>query len=126
MPWFPPAKGAEPFSFPYWVPWVSGIAMLAFSFLYWFVWTHVLPRMLGYKIYEEVVKQENGELSKQFIKVYDDYRGDEWRRKLATEKEKDEQIRDLAPVETVGGYDEETGDRDVKGSPTRDSEVSKG
>ncbi len=22
VPWLPPAKGAEPFSFPYWVPWV--------------------------------------------------------------------------------------------------------
>ena len=113
MPWIAPAKGAEPFSFPYWVPWVSGISVLTFCFLYWFTWTHVLPRVFGYKIYEEVVKQENGELSKRFIKVYDDHRGDDWRRKLATEKEKDTQIKGLAPAEAVGGYDEETGDRNV-------------
>jgi len=68
MPWIAPAKGAEPFSFPYWVPWVSGISVLTFCFLYWFTWTHVLPRIFGYKIYEEVVRQKNGELSKQFIR----------------------------------------------------------
>jgi hypothetical protein len=87
--------------------------LLTFCSLYWLVWTHVLPRMFGYKIYEEVVKQENGELSKLFVKVYDDYRGDEWRRKLATEKEKDERIKGLAPVEAVGGHDEETGDNTI-------------
>ena len=113
MPWVPPVKGAEPFSFPYWVPWVTGIAVLSLCFLYWFVWTLVLPRIFGYKIYETVIKQINGELSKQFIKVYDDHRGDEWRSKLAAEKEKDEQIEGLTPVEAVGGHDEETGHGDV-------------
>ena len=116
MPWVPPAKGAEPFSFPYWVPWVLGIAMLTFCFLYWFAWTYVLPRVFGYKIYEMVVKQENGELSKQFIKVYHDHRGEEWRRKLTTEKEKDEQTKGLAFVKAVGGHDEETGGRNANNS----------
>ena len=90
--------------------------MLIFRFLYWFTWTHVLPRAFGYKIYEKVVKQEHGGVSKQFIKVYDDHRGDEWRRKLATEKEKDTQINGHAPAEADGGYDEETGDRNVNSS----------
>ena len=57
--------------------------------------------------------QANGELSKQFIKVYNDHRGDEWRRKLAAEKERDEMIRVLAPDEVVGGHNEETGRSDV-------------
>lgn len=114
MPWLPPAKGAEPFSFPYWVPWVSGIAVLSFCFLYWFGWTYILPRIFGYKIYETVVKQANSELSKQFVKVYDDHRGDEWRRKVAAEKEKDELIKVLAPDEAVGGHNEETGRSDVE------------
>jgi len=113
MPWVPPASGAQPFSFPYWVPWVSGIAVLTFCFSYWFAWTLILPRIFGYKIYEEVVKQANGELSKQFIKVYDDHRGDEWRKKLAAEKEKDERIGVLMPVEAVGSHDQEAGHGDV-------------
>lgn len=116
MPWIPPTKGEESFSFPYWVPWVSGIAVLSFCFLYWFAWTHVLPRVFGYKIYEKVVKQENGELSKQFIKVHNDHRGEEWRRRLATEKEKDGQTRDLMLVRAVGSHDEETGGRNVDSS----------
>lgn len=120
MPWVPPAQGAQPFSFPYWVPWVSGIAILAFCFSYWFAWTYILPRAFGYKIYEEIVQQENGELSKQFIKVYDDHRGDEWRRKLATEKEKNEQTWDIAPIEVAGGYDEETGNRNVTHSEVKE------
>ena len=99
MPWVAPAKGAEPFSFPYWVPWVTGIAVISLCFLYWFVWTLVLPRVFGYKICETVIKQINGELSKQFIKVYDDHRGDEWRSKLAAEKEKNEhETRQSNPV----------------------------
>lgn len=28
MPWVPPAAGAEPFSFPYYVPWVSSFSHL--------------------------------------------------------------------------------------------------
>ncbi|KAH8822955.1 high-affinity methionine permease [Flagelloscypha sp. PMI_526] len=85
MPWVPPAKGSEPFSFPYWVPWVTGIGVLITCFSYWVVWSHVVPRILGYKIYEEVTQLANGELSKRFVHVYNDARGDEYRKRLQDE-----------------------------------------
>ncbi|KAH8822954.1 high-affinity methionine permease [Flagelloscypha sp. PMI_526] len=89
MPWFPPAKGSEPFSFPYWVPWVTGIGVLVTCFGYWAVWSHVLPRIFGYKIYEEVTQLANGELSKRFVHVYNDARGDEYRKRLQEEVKSD-------------------------------------
>lgn len=49
---------------------------------------HVLPRAYGYKIYEEVVQLANGELSKKFIYVYHDHRGDEFRARLKLAKAK--------------------------------------
>ncbi|KAJ7585652.1 high-affinity methionine permease [Mycena floridula] len=102
MPWVPPAAGAEPFSFPYWVPWVTGIGVLALCFGYWAAWSHVLPRLLGYKIYEEVVQQEHGELSKRFVYVYNDTRGDAFRERLKTEQlklETENRLDEKAEVE---------------------------
>ncbi|KIY61698.1 high-affinity methionine permease [Cylindrobasidium torrendii FP15055 ss-10] len=80
MPWVPPTTNS--YSFPYYVPWVTGIGVLAFCFGYWAVWMHVLPRIRGYKIYEEVTQLDNGELSKTFVNVYHDERGDVFREKL--------------------------------------------
>ncbi|KAK0464818.1 high-affinity methionine permease [Armillaria novae-zelandiae] len=88
VPWLPPAKGAEPFSFPYWVPWVTGIGILVLCFTYWVSWMHIAPWLLGYKVHEEVVQLENGELSKRFVYVYHDHRGDEYRERLRLESEK--------------------------------------
>ncbi|PBL01523.1 high-affinity methionine permease [Armillaria gallica] len=88
VPWLPPAKGAEPFSFPYWVPWVTGIGILVLCFTYWVSWMHVAPWLLGYKVCEEVVQLENGELSKRFVYVYHDHRGDAYRERLRLEAEK--------------------------------------
>lgn len=61
---------------------MTGIGVLAFCFGYWAVWMHVLPRIRGYKIYEEVTQLDNGELSKTFVNVYHDERGDVFREKL--------------------------------------------
>ncbi|KAF9005316.1 high-affinity methionine permease [Hymenopellis radicata] len=88
MPWVPPTPGNEPFSFPYYVPWVTGIGVLVFCFSYWFVWMHVLPRIRGYKIYEEVVQLANGELSKKFVYIYNDARGDAFRERVKAEAAK--------------------------------------
>lgn len=43
--------------------------------------------MFGYKIYEEVKQLDQGELSKTFVRVYDDERGDEFRQRLKREAE---------------------------------------
>lgn len=43
--------------------------------------------MFGYKIYEEVKQLDHGELSKTFVRVYDDERGDEFRQRLKREAE---------------------------------------
>ncbi|KAF9005315.1 amino acid transporter [Hymenopellis radicata] len=88
MAWVPPSAGEEPFSFPYWVPWVTGIGVLLLCVTYWLLWMHVVPRLLGYRIYEEVVQLEHGELSKKFVHVYNDARGDAFRERLNAEKTK--------------------------------------
>lgn len=46
---------------------------------------HVLPKIFKYKIFEEVSQLSNGELSKRFVKVYHDHRGDEFRERLKKE-----------------------------------------
>jgi len=43
--------------------------------------------VFGYKIYEEVKQLDQGELSKTFVRVYDDERGDEFRQRLKRETE---------------------------------------
>jgi len=43
--------------------------------------------VFGYKIYEEVKQLDHGELSKTFVRVYDDERGDEFRQRLKREAE---------------------------------------
>ncbi len=49
---------------------------------------HIAPWLLGYKVCEEVVQLENGELSKRFVYVYHDHRGDAYRERLRLEAEK--------------------------------------
>ena len=49
-----------------------------------------MPRVFHYTICEEITKGDNGELSKRFVRVYDDERGDQWRRKQAERAEGDD------------------------------------
>ncbi len=64
---------------------------------------HVVPRLMGYRIYEEVVQLEHGELSKTFVHVYNDARGDTFRERLNAEKIKAlEDSLKLTQVRTVG------------------------
>ncbi len=49
---------------------------------------HVLPRIRGYKIFEEVVQLSNGELSKKFVYIYNDARGDAFRERVKAEAAK--------------------------------------
>ncbi|KAG8969116.1 hypothetical protein FRC03_004431 [Tulasnella sp. 419] len=83
MPWVPPKTGryGGNVSFWYGTANVTGIGILVVCFIYWYLWAKACPRFFGYKIMEEIVQGENGELSKRFVRVYNDSRGEEWRRR---------------------------------------------
>lgn len=54
----------------------------------------VFPKLGGYTIYEEVTQLSRGELKKQFVKVYNDHRGDELRRRLQAAETERERAHD--------------------------------
>lgn len=57
---------------------------------------YAVPKLLGYKVYEEVAQLEHGELSKTFRYVYNDERGDAFTERLRQEKDKHQLSSDLA------------------------------
>jgi hypothetical protein len=46
------------------------------------MWAKLLPRIYKYDIKEEIMVGEKGELSKRFVFVYHDHRGDEYRARM--------------------------------------------
>ncbi|KAG8905986.1 hypothetical protein FRB99_007843 [Tulasnella sp. 403] len=92
MPWVPPKTGQFGGSVSFWYATApaTGIGILVACFIYWYVWARALPRFFDYTICEEITRGENGELSKRFVRVYNDERGDEWRKRKGHEGEEEE------------------------------------
>ncbi|KAL2148621.1 hypothetical protein VTH82DRAFT_2175 [Thermothelomyces myriococcoides] len=71
MPWYPPAGGATggDVSFWYGTYIVTGLGILLGCAVYYYFWVHLLPRLKGYRLRQEVVTFENGAQSHRLIKV---------------------------------------------------------
>ena len=102
----PPKSGRYGGNVSFWYGTASatGIGILVVCFIYWsaldffftrlyrslifygrprYVWARTLPKVFHYTICEEITKGDNGELSKRFVRVYNDERGDQWRKEQA-------------------------------------------
>lgn len=55
--------------------------------------------MFGYKIYEEVVQLSKRELSKRFVHVYHDSRGDAYRARLREEASRPQPGEEVDPID---------------------------
>ncbi|KAG8853927.1 hypothetical protein FRB96_007936 [Tulasnella sp. 330] len=89
MPWVPPKTGRYGGNVSFWygaAP-AAGVGIIVACFIYWYTWARLLPRVFQYTICEEISQGENGELSKKFVRVYNDERGDEFRKQRAEERD---------------------------------------
>ncbi|KAL2158694.1 hypothetical protein VTH06DRAFT_4176 [Thermothelomyces fergusii] len=71
MPWYPPAGGARggDVSFWYGTYIVTGIGILVGCGVYYYLWIHLIPRLRGYRLRQEVVIFEDGAQSHRLVKV---------------------------------------------------------